>query len=130
VRHAPADSSSSVGQSPSGSGDSRLETGKSCNSAGHATTTCHATSNSDGSSHHDELNASGGDASAGSGSFADEHSVPHPTVEARKRLQKGIENPKIYTDDTIRYGLITSTGEPKNLDEALTDENWRHVMHS
>ena len=30
------------------------------------------------------------------------------------RLQKGIRQPRILTDGTVRYGMLTSTGEPKN----------------
>ena len=46
----------------------------------------------------------------------------------RTCLQKGIRQPKIYTDGTVRYALFTSTGEPTNLREALTDTNWKHAM--
>ena len=34
-----------------------------------------------------------------------------PPPEARTRLQKGIRNPKTYTDGTIRYGMLSSTGD-------------------
>jgi hypothetical protein len=51
-------------------------------------------------------------------------SAPGP----RTRLQKGISNPKIYTDGTIRYGLLTSTGEPRNISEALGDTKWHNAM--
>jgi histone deacetylase 1/2 len=46
----------------------------------------------------------------------------------RTRLQSGISKPKIYTDGTIRYANLSSTGEPENLDEALNDPNWRKAM--
>jgi histone deacetylase 1/2 len=46
----------------------------------------------------------------------------------RTRLQKGIRNPKQYTDGTVRYGLLSSTGEPHTLTEALNDPNWRKAM--
>jgi hypothetical protein len=46
----------------------------------------------------------------------------------RTRLQSGISKPKIYTDSTIRYANLSSTGEPQNLDEALNDPNWRKAM--
>jgi hypothetical protein len=44
------------------------------------------------------------------------------------RLQKGIKQPKKYTDGTIRYGMLTSTGEPSNLAEALDDTRWCQAM--
>jgi histone deacetylase 1/2 len=47
----------------------------------------------------------------------------------RTRLQRGIKNPKKYTDGTIRYGMFTSTGEPCTLTEALGDENWCNAMN-
>ncbi|KAK1616455.1 hypothetical protein QYE76_021972 [Lolium multiflorum] len=43
----------------------------------------------------------------------------------RTRLQKGIRQPKKYTDGTVRYALLTSTGEPTKLTEAMYDPNWR-----
>jgi histone deacetylase 1/2 len=46
----------------------------------------------------------------------------------RTRLQKGIRQPKQYTDGTVRYGLTVSTGEPRNLPAALSDPNWRSAM--
>jgi hypothetical protein len=44
------------------------------------------------------------------------------------RLQHGICKPKIYNDVMIRYGLFTSSGEPQDLQEALSDERWKHAM--
>ena len=44
------------------------------------------------------------------------------------RLQRGIRQPKIRTDGTIRYGCFTSTGEPQSLQEALGNTNWRDAM--
>jgi hypothetical protein len=46
---------------------------------------------------------------------------PPPVPRMTTRLQKGIKQPKKYTDGTIRYGMLTSTGEPSNLAEALDD---------
>jgi hypothetical protein len=54
--------------------------------------------------------------------------VPVVAAEPRTRLQKGIRRPKIYTDGTVRYGMFTSTGEPSNLTEALSDPHWKHSM--
>ena len=62
-----------------------------------------------------------------SGSDAAQHPKDAST-HPRTRLQAGIRKPKIYTDGTIRYGLLASTGEPSNLEEALHDENWRQAM--
>jgi hypothetical protein len=57
-------------------------------------------------------------------------SVPLPAVPVRPstRLQYGIRKPKVYTDGTIRYGLLTSSGEPNHLDEALGDSRWKSTM--
>ena len=53
--------------------------------------------------------------------------APEPP-QPRTRLQKGIKQPKQYTDGTIRYGMFTSTGEPDNLVEALGDKQWKQAM--
>jgi histone deacetylase 1/2 len=53
---------------------------------------------------------------------------PAPPSPIRTRLQRGITKPKKYTDGTIRYGLLSSTGEPCTLGEALDDKNWRLAM--
>jgi hypothetical protein len=50
-------------------------------------------------------------------------------VVARTRQQHGIKKPKTYTDGTIRYGLLTATGEPSTLGEALDDVRWREAMN-
>jgi hypothetical protein len=52
-----------------------------------------------------------------------------PLVVPRIRLQHGIKKPKTYTDGTIRYGLLTATGEPSKLGEALDDVRWREAMN-
>jgi hypothetical protein len=44
------------------------------------------------------------------------------------RLQHGIRKPKLYTDGTVRYGLLTSSGEPQNHNEALRDDKWKKAM--
>jgi hypothetical protein len=54
--------------------------------------------------------------------------TPPPPPAPRTRLQKGIHQPKKYTDGTIRYGMFTSTGEPSKLSEALGDDRWRKAM--
>jgi hypothetical protein len=54
--------------------------------------------------------------------------VAPPQLGVSTRLQQGIRNPKIYTDGTVRYGLLTSTGEPRTTSEALDHPQWRHAM--
>jgi hypothetical protein len=44
------------------------------------------------------------------------------------RLQHGIRKPKIYTDGTVRYGLLASTREPSNHHEALGNSQWKNDM--
>jgi hypothetical protein len=44
------------------------------------------------------------------------------------RLQHGIRKPKIYTDGTVRYGLLASTGELSNHHEALGNSQWKNAM--
>jgi hypothetical protein len=62
-----------------------------------------------------------------SSSSSEEHAIPSP-LGVRTRLQKGIRNPKQYTNGTVRYGMISATGEPHTLSEALSDKNWRRTM--
>jgi hypothetical protein len=50
-----------------------------------------------------------------------------PPSPARTRLRAGISRPKIFTDGTVRYGMIT-TGTPYNLKEALSNTDWRAAM--
>lgn len=55
--------------------------------------------------------------------------VEAPTVlRPRTRLQAGIRQPKQFKDGTVRYGLLTTTGEPNNLDEAFGNPNWKRAM--
>jgi hypothetical protein len=46
----------------------------------------------------------------------------------RTRLQQGIREPKIYKDGKVRYGLLTSVGEPQHLSEALSHPQWHVAM--
>jgi histone deacetylase 1/2 len=64
---------------------------------------------------------------AGDGSSALINPASPPA--ARTRLQKGIKQPKKYTDGTIRYSFLCATGEPENLHEALHHEDWRKAMN-
>jgi hypothetical protein len=45
-------------------------------------------------------------------------------------MQSRIRKPKVYTDGTVKYGYLTTTGEPRNLQVALDDKNWKQVMNS
>jgi hypothetical protein len=47
----------------------------------------------------------------------------HQQMRPRTRLQSGIRKEKVYTDGTIKYGLFTSSDEPRTLEEALNDKN-------
>ncbi|KAK1698711.1 hypothetical protein QYE76_015408 [Lolium multiflorum] len=51
-----------------------------------------------------------------------------PPPRPRTRLQQGIRQPKKYTDGTVRYGMLASSGEPRNLPAALSDPHWRAAM--
>jgi hypothetical protein len=44
------------------------------------------------------------------------------------RSKHGISKPKIYTDGTIQYSFLVSTGEPASLHSALSDPNWKQTM--
>jgi hypothetical protein len=46
----------------------------------------------------------------------------------KTRLQSGISKPKVFTDGTVRYAHLTSTGEPSSLSEALGDPRWKAAM--
>jgi hypothetical protein len=46
----------------------------------------------------------------------------------RTRLQDGIRKPKKYTDGTVRYAFLSTSGEPYNLQEALSTPHWKAAM--
>jgi hypothetical protein len=79
------------------------------------------------------LSTDPGEDSAGESSTPDNSATPPPPLvilsPIRTRLQRGIRNPKKYTDGTVRYGMLSSTGEPCTLMEALDDENWCKAMN-
>jgi hypothetical protein len=77
------------------------------------------------------LSTDPGEDSAGGSSTPDNSATPQPVILSpiRTRLQRGIRNPKKYTDGTVRYGMLSSTGEPCTLMEALDDENWCKAMN-
>jgi hypothetical protein len=61
------------------------------------------------------------------GSFEASVALPMPACP-NTHLQQGIRKPKIYTDGTVRYDLFTSSGEPRNHQEALSDPRWKSAM--
>lgn len=42
--------------------------------------------------------------------------------------QRGIRKRKEYTDGTVRYGFLIETGEPVNLQEVVSNRNWKVAM--
>jgi hypothetical protein len=40
------------------------------------------------------------------------------------RLQNNIKKSKVYTDDTVRCAYLMTSGEPKNIEEALSHSKW------
>ena len=75
---------------------------------------------------------SGSEASPGSSAANPAASTPVPPLttvsRVMTRLQKGIRNPKVRTDGTIRYGMLCITGEPARLEDALGDPRWKNAM--
>ena len=60
-----------------------------------------------------------------------------PVPGVRTRLQQGIRQPKQFTDGTVtykvsrgtvRYGLLISTGEPRNITDVLSHPQWRQAI--
>lgn len=39
------------------------------------------------------------------------------------RLQSNIRKPRIWTDGTVRWGMVSTSEEPTNLADALRDSN-------
>jgi hypothetical protein len=62
------------------------------------------------------------------GSSAPNTTTAAPVSGIQTRLQKGIRNPKVYKDGTVRYGMLVSAEEPRSLTEALADPNWCKAM--
>jgi hypothetical protein len=46
----------------------------------------------------------------------------------RTRLQDGIRKPKHYIDGIIQYAYSLNSGEPYNLQEALSNPQWKATM--
>jgi hypothetical protein len=62
------------------------------------------------------------------GSYTTLFVVYVPASGVHTRLQKGIKPPKIYKDDTVRYGMLASSDDPCSLTDALADPHWRQAM--
>ena len=76
-----------------------------------------------------ELSAAHADGTEGISSAAPQTTMPAASVDRpATRSQSGIRKDKIYTDGTVRYGFLTTTGEPSTTDEALADNNWKEAM--
>jgi histone deacetylase 1/2 len=67
---------------------------------------------------------------AGAPDQANSQSATPNQSRPRTRLQSGIRKEKVYTDGTIKYSFFTSSDEPRNLEEALNDKNWKKAMDS
>jgi len=50
------------------------------------------------------------------------------TQRPHTRSRSGVVKSKQYTDGTVRYGLLTATGEPHDLNEALSNKQWKQAM--
>ena len=46
------------------------------------------------------------------------------------RLQSGIRKEKVYTNGTVKYSFLTTSGEPWNIEEALSNTDWKMAMDS
>jgi hypothetical protein len=63
-------------------------------------------------------------------------SVPPPiatpgvatALPPRTRLQDGIRKSKKFNDGMVRYASLTTSGEPYNLQEALSTPHWKSAM--
>jgi hypothetical protein len=56
-------------------------------------------------------------AQSGADSQTSSPAPPRPST----RLQHGIHKPKVYTDGTVRYGLLATSDEPCDHHEAVKD---------
>jgi hypothetical protein len=68
--------------------------------------------------------------SHGTSEATDAASIPGSSLLSHPStwFQHGIRKPKIYMDDTVRYGLLASNDEPLDYREALCDSRWKQAM--
>jgi hypothetical protein len=59
----------------------------------------------------------------GMGSSVNTEAAAAPQRRITTRSQHGITKPKVYTDGTNRYGLLSSVGEPTTIQEAMSVRN-------
>jgi hypothetical protein len=48
--------------------------------------------------------------------------------QSETQLQHEIHKPKVYTDGTVRYGLLASSNEPSDYRTTLSDSRWKSAM--
>jgi hypothetical protein len=63
------------------------------------------------------------------GSSTSQPAAVPPNAPPKTRLQGGIRKPKIYNDGIVRYAYLSTSGEPYNLQEALSTLHWKAAMH-
>jgi hypothetical protein len=63
-----------------------------------------------------------------SGSSVPSGSAPPAPSPRRTRLMDGIWKPKIFKDGTVRYANQTESTEPYNVQEALSNPQWKAAM--
>jgi hypothetical protein len=86
---------------------------------------------SDAGARADTAPGSGAESSLGSvltEGFSVPTGQPGPQSRPHTRLQTSIHKPKLYTDGTVHYGCLAESDEPRSLDDALTNKNWKIAM--
>jgi hypothetical protein len=64
----------------------------------------------------------------GSSTAPSDHIISNVPTAPQTRLQHGIHKPKQYMDGTVCYAFTTASGEPYNLQEALSSPQWKLAM--
>jgi histone deacetylase 1/2 len=75
---------------------------------------------------------SSGSAATSPGAASSAAAAPPPQQGPVTRLQRGISQPKVYTDGTVRWGMLATVDveEPTSVDQALRDDKWTTAMDS
>lgn len=77
----------------------------------------------------DELVPDSSAAPASESSVQDESNTDQfISTRPHTRLQSNIRKPRIWTDGTVRWGMVSTSEEPTNLADALRDSNWKKAM--